>query len=73
LAAALLQGKLSFPSVVFLDENVQLLQTVPGYNPPRRFDYIMRYFGNDAYKNTEWEQFQNTYDSPIKESAGKTN
>lgn len=34
LAVALLQGKMSYPSVAYLNENNQLLTAVPGYYTP---------------------------------------
>ena len=65
LAAALLQGKLSYPTVVFLDENQNMLSPVPGFQPPAQFDTIARYFGEGAYKSTTWEVWQQQYTSPL--------
>ena len=56
-AAALLQGRLSYPTVVFLDEQLNMLSPVPGYQKPEPFLNIARYFGDDIYKDTDW----NTY------------
>ncbi|MCO5724040.1 thioredoxin family protein [Robiginitalea marina] len=57
LAAALLQGRMSYPTVVFLDEGRRMLSPVPGYQKPDGFLKIARYFGEDIYKNTPWEQY----------------
>ncbi len=57
LAAALMQGKLSYPTVIFLDENLKMLSPVPGYQKPVPFLNIARYFGDDIYKEKDW----NTY------------
>jgi len=56
-AAALLQGRLSYPTVVFLDEQLNMLSPVPGYQKPGPFLNIARYFGDNIYKDTDW----NTY------------
>lgn len=56
-AAALLQGRLSYPTVVFLDEQLNMLSPVPGYQKPEPFLNIARYFGDNIYKDTDW----NTY------------
>ncbi|MFC6999890.1 thioredoxin family protein [Rufibacter roseus] len=37
LAVALLQGELSYPSTVFLNEQQQVMQRVAGYIPPKDF------------------------------------
>ena len=62
LAAALLQGRLSYPTVVFLDENLNMLSPVPGYQKPEPFLNIARYFGDDIYKEKDWK----TYSGQVK-------
>jgi len=57
LAATLLQGRLSYPTVVFLDENLKVLSPVPGYHKARPFLQIARYFGDDIYKEQDWESY----------------
>jgi len=57
LAAALLQGKLSYPTVVFLDENLKMLSPVPGYQKKDAFLKIARYFGENIYRDTSWEAY----------------
>lgn len=56
-AAALLQGKLSYPTVVFLDENLNMLSPVPGYQKPKPFLNIAKYFGDDIYKEQDWKTY----------------
>ena len=57
LAANLLQGQLSYPTVVYLDENMNMLSPVPGYLTPEPFLKITTYFGDDIYKTTTWEDY----------------
>ena len=57
LAAALLQGQLSYPTVVFLDEDLRMLSPVPGYQKPVEFLKIAKYFGEDIYKQKDWEAY----------------
>lgn len=57
LAAALMQGKLSYPTSVFLDENLNLISPLPGYYPPEKLDPILEFIGEDHYKTTNYEQF----------------
>ncbi|NER10732.1 Thioredoxin-related protein [Muriicola jejuensis] len=56
-AAALLQGRLSYPTVVFLDEQFNMLSPVPGYQKPGPFLNIARYFGEDIYKELDWKTY----------------
>lgn len=69
LAAQLLDGKLGYPSVVFLDEQTRMIQPVQGYIQAREFDGIVRFIGDDHYKNVKWEDFHATYVSPVKEDT----
>jgi len=57
LAAALLQGRLSYPTVVFLDEDMKMLSPVPGYQKVEPFLQIARYFGDDIYKTQDWKTY----------------
>ena len=61
LAAGLLKGKMSYPSVIFMNEDLELIQKVSGYQDVSRFDMIIRYLGEDTYLDTTWEDFQKQY------------
>ena len=57
LAAALLKGRLSYPTVVFMDEDLNVLSPVPGYQQPAPFLNIARYFGDNIYKEQDWKTY----------------
>lgn len=57
LAANLLQGKMSYPTVVFLDGEFNMLSPVPGYQAAGQFLTIARYFGDGIYQSTSWEEY----------------
>jgi len=70
LAAELANGRLSFPTTVFMDEQQRLIQPLPGYKDPVLFEQIITYFGEDMHKKMPWEKYQRTYkkkgnDAPI--------
>ena len=58
-AAALMQGKMSYPTTIFMDEKQQMLSPVPGYQKPQPFLKIAKYFGENIHKEKDWK----TYDS----------
>ncbi|SDM42099.1 Thioredoxin-related protein [Catalinimonas alkaloidigena] len=64
LAAALLNGKLSFPTTVYLDEEMNLIQPVPGYMKAPEFLKVLSYFGSDHFKDTPWEKYEKSYTVP---------
>ncbi|MFP4065287.1 MAG: thioredoxin family protein [Bacteroidales bacterium] len=51
-AIALLQGRMSYPSIVFFDENVELLTAIPGFRPPASMEAVLYFFNEGVYKET---------------------
>jgi thioredoxin-related protein len=64
LAAALMNNKLSYPTVVFLDGNFAMITPVPGYQKPEDFHKVVQWISEDHYKNTSWAEWQAKYRSP---------
>jgi thioredoxin-related protein len=61
LAAQLTGNKAVYPTLVFLDENFNLLQSLPGYKDPTMFELIITYFGENKYQGTPWSRYQSEY------------
>ena len=64
LAAALLNNKLSYPTVVFLDEEFKMIQPLAGYLKAEEFHRIIQFIGEDHYKTVTWKDWQVKYQSP---------
>jgi thioredoxin-related protein len=58
VAKELLQGKMSYPTIVFLDEHMNMIQPLPGYREAADMQPILEYLAENAYKNTPWEEWQ---------------
>jgi thioredoxin-related protein len=65
LALEITRGRLSYPTVVFLDENLDIIQPIPGYKNSLEFEQIVTYFGENQHKKTPWETYQASY-KPMK-------
>lgn len=65
LPAELMGGKMSYPTLVFLDENYEIIQALPGYYDAPTLEPILAYFGSSSYKNTAWEAYSKGYKSLI--------
>ncbi len=61
LASEITFGKLSYPTIVFLDEKLNVIQPIPGYKDPRSLDKIMKYFAEDYYKTMPWKKYDEMY------------
>ena len=64
LAAALLNNKLSYPTVVFLNEEFAMIQPLPGFQKPEEFHKIIQFIGEDHFKTVTWKDWQAQYKSP---------
>ena len=65
LAYALMNKQASYPMTVFIDEELSPLQAIPGYQKAPFFDTIIKYIGGNKYKNTQWQDFERDYKSPL--------
>ena len=70
LAELILKGRLSFPTVVFLDEGLKVIQPIPGYQDSRSMELIVTYFARDYYKDTPWKKYTTMYNSNMIQDAG---
>lgn len=61
LAQALMMGRMSYPTFVFMSEDEELITIVPGYRKPPELEAILHYIGEDAYKSKKWEEFSPTF------------
>ena len=68
LAVALLNSQMSYPTVVFLDEECRMIQPVPGYQKAPDFHRMIQFIGEDYYKKMKWSEFPNVYKSPYGDS-----
>ncbi len=61
LAAALLNNKMSYPSYVILNDKMQRVQVIPGYQEAKNFLPMLHFFGEGAYNTTPWAEFMEEY------------
>jgi thioredoxin-related protein len=67
LAIALLQGQLSYPTVVFLTQKDGKIAVspVPGFKEPKDMEVILSFFADKAYETQKWEDFQKNFKGRI--------
>ena len=61
LAASLTGGRLSYPTIVFIDQDLNVLQPIPGFQDPKTFEVIMTFFAGDHFKDTPWQEYKESY------------
>ncbi len=58
LAWLLLNGKMSYPTTVFMNSKSEILSPVPGYIEPATMIKILKYYGENIYEKMSWEQYE---------------
>ncbi|MEZ5013382.1 MAG: thioredoxin family protein [Chitinophagales bacterium] len=56
---------LGYPTMVFLDEQGNMIQPIAGYLTPQQLEPILVFFGTDAYKTTDWNTFLQNFNSAL--------
>jgi thioredoxin-related protein len=68
LAVALLNGQLSYPTVVFLysqkDGKFGVAPAV-GYKQPKEMEILLSFFADKAYETQTWENFQKSFKGKV--------
>ena len=63
MAIEMLNGKMSYPTTVFLNNDLSILTSVPGYQNAKGMMPILSYLAKDEWKKTPWEKYQSDYSS----------
>ncbi|HNL38131.1 MAG TPA: thioredoxin family protein, partial [Saprospiraceae bacterium] len=61
LAIEWLNNRLSYPTVVFLDENFSVIQPLPGFLDPAKLEAILNYFGTNSHYTTPWDTYEKRF------------
>lgn len=58
LASQLMQGRMSYPTIVYLDEKFNMIQPIPGYQDAKAFHQVITFLGDDHFKKTDFEKYK---------------
>ncbi len=61
LSIALLEGRMSYPSIVYINEDLEILTYIPGFMTPDRIEPILRFFAENHYKTQSWEEYKEIF------------
>lgn len=56
LNQASINGRISFPTIVYYDENFNRIKVVPGYYNHQSYLDLIKYFGDNHYKTRSFEE-----------------
>lgn len=61
MAAIVTKGRLSYPTISYVDAQGKVLQAAPGYKTPDQFKVYLEYYSGENYKNQTFEEFSVQY------------
>jgi thioredoxin-related protein len=61
IAAIVTRGRLSYPTISYLDAQGRVLEAAPGYKTPDQFQVYLAYYSNGAYKTQSFDDFSAAY------------
>jgi thioredoxin-related protein len=65
-AASILDNQMAYPSIVFLNNQIQRLDILKGFMAPQKFEPVLTYYGSGEYQKTKWEEYEKNFVSTIK-------
>lgn len=57
LAFSLSRNSIAFPSLIILDENLNIIDVIHSYIPPAFLNDILHFYGDNFYKTKSWDEF----------------
>lgn len=66
LTTYLLNGRLSYPGSVFIDEQMKVISSKNGYLEPAYFESMLNYYAHSAYKKMSFYDFDFEFEGKIK-------
>ncbi len=66
LAKIFLQDKQAFPSTGFMNKDLKIMAVIPGYIKPGMMEPLINFFGEGAYKKTDWKTYKQNFTTSLK-------
>jgi thioredoxin-related protein len=63
MAAIVTKGRLSYPTISYVDAQGKVLEAAPGYKTADQFKVYLEYYSGESYKNQTFEEFSSQYAS----------
>ena len=64
-------GVRAYPTLLYLDEEANLIAPIPGYKTPSQIELYLKFFESDEYKNIksqeEWQNYSSNFKSEFKD------
>lgn len=66
---ASVNGRIAYPTIVYMDEQLKVISPVQGYWGPQQIWPLLNFIDSDSYKTTNWQEYQKTFKTPLKQNG----
>lgn len=60
-AIAPVNGRVAYPTIVYMDEKFQIISPVQGFMKPKQIEPILKFVASNAFQTQKWEEFQSSF------------
>lgn len=65
IAAIVTKGRLSYPTISYVDDQGKVLEAAPGFKSAEQFKVYLSYYSSDAYKTKTFQEFNDSYQAEL--------
>ena len=65
IAAIVTKGRLSYPTISYVDDQGKVLEAAPGFKSADQFKVYLSYYSSDAYKTKTFQEFTDSYQAEL--------
>jgi len=65
IAAIITKGRLSYPTISYVDDQGKVLEAAPGYKTADQFKVYLSYYADEAYKTKTFQEYSVTYQAGL--------
>ena len=65
-AIANVNGRIAYPTIVFIDQKLNVITPVQGYQKPAQFEPMLKFIAEDKYLTKKWQEYMASFKSELK-------
>lgn len=65
IAAIVTKGRLSYPTISYVDDQGRVLEAAPGFKTPDQFKIHLSYYAGEAYKTQTFQEFSESFQAEL--------
>ncbi|MAX80870.1 MAG: thioredoxin family protein [Crocinitomicaceae bacterium] len=60
-AIAPVNGRIAYPTIVYMNEEFQIISPVQGFMTPQQVEPILKFVASEAYLTEDWQEYQQNF------------